>query len=64
MSYDGAEIVHRVDNFQTLAAFVVPESIAYASLAQLPPVTGLAWKRHAAAINRINSYRRLVPNSA
>ena len=24
-----------------LAAFVIPESIAYASLAQLPPVTGL-----------------------
>ena len=25
----------------SLAAFVIPESIAYASLAQLPPVTGL-----------------------
>src|SRR5215218_1190339 len=25
----------------SLAAFVIPESLAYASLAQLPPVTGL-----------------------
>src|SRR5712664_2918449 len=40
-AYKPAEFPRDLVAGLSLAAFVIPESLAYASLAQLPPVTGL-----------------------
>ena len=40
-SYDGSRFRLDLIAGLSLAAFTIPESLAYASLAQLPPITGL-----------------------
>ncbi len=40
-SYEAGSFKNDLVAGLSLAAFVIPESLAYASLAQLPPVTGM-----------------------